>query len=101
MPVVILPISGPGPRREKPAEHPKNATPIKLTMGPSVGQKKVAATMRDVEQLCPAFQMGKCQSKTECKQGRRRCGVVSKKGRVCGVMSHGASGCKMEKQAGS
>ena len=40
------------------------------------------------------FQHGQCKNKTPCALGQHRCGLVTKKERVCGAAGHGAASCK-------
>lgn len=65
-----------------------------FTLGKPINGRSVAKVMRDGTKLCQAFQHGQCKSKTGCAQGQHRCGIVTKKERVCGSPGHGASTCR-------
>lgn len=65
-----------------------------FTLGKPINGRSVAKVMRDGTKLCQAFQHGQCKSKNNCAQGQHRCGIVTKKERVCGSPGHGASTCR-------
>ena len=65
-----------------------------FTLGKAVNGRSVARTMRDGTKLCAAFQQGQCKQKGPCPQGQHRCGVVTKKERICGSPGHGAHACR-------
>ena len=67
-----------------------------LTQGKPIGGRPVARTMRDGTQICQAFQHGK----GKCMQGVRRCGVVIRGDRVCGL-GHAAKDCTGGSAVGS
>ena len=72
----------------------KSPATSQFTLGKPINGRSVAKVMRDGTKLCQAFQHGQCKSKTGCAQGQHRCGIVTKKERVCGSPGHGASTCR-------
>ena len=60
-----------------------------------------AQALRDGTKLCQLFQTGRCpdQSKSACKNGRHRCAVLFRSGRVCGSPEHRGDRCRNAKRA--
>ena len=51
--------------------------------------------LRDGKKLCPDFQKGTCKvKKASCPLGLHKCGMVTKRGRVCGMGFHVANVCR-------
>ena len=56
----------------------------------------VATELRSGAKLCPDFQKMYCKVKgPQCPKGLHRCGLVTAKGKICGMNFHGASKCKI------
>ena len=65
--------------------------------GGSPGWGSVAATLKDGIALCVDFQRGACAGKgRECPKGMHKCARVTSRGRVCGMLYHGAHQCRQK-----
>ena len=60
-----------------------------------------ARELRDGTRLCQAWQTGKCtdQAKDSCRNGKHRCALVFRSGRVCGSPEHRGDKCRFKKRA--
>jgi hypothetical protein len=57
----------------------------------------IATQLKDGTKLCAAFQQLRCQNTKKnfnCPNGVHKCGMVNKRGRVCGIPGHGAKECR-------
>ena len=54
----------------------------------------IATHLEDGKKLGPDFQKGTCTKKSNCPLGLHRCGMVTRKGCICGLNSHGAYACR-------
>ena len=73
---------------------PKQSGASQFSLGKPINGRPVAKVMKDGTKLCQAFQHGQCKSKSGCTLGQHRCGLVTKKERVCGSPGHGATTCR-------
>lgn len=77
-------------------------TPLsnQFLLGKPINGKAVAKVLKDGTKLCQSFQHGQCKNKPPCALGQHRCGLVTKKERVCGAAGHGAASCKQTPKLG-
>jgi hypothetical protein len=83
----------------KGAQQSKERPPVKSqTQSESVHRPgEVATALRDGTKLCSAFQKEQCNAKGfRCPEGVHKCGRVGSRGRVCGMLYHGANKCKQK-----
>jgi hypothetical protein len=63
---------------------------------PKLAAGSVATELRSGAKLCPDFQKMYCKVKgPQCPKGLHKCGLVTAKGKICGMNFHGASKCKV------
>ncbi len=90
-----------GPPPTPPPKKVREETDRPTRASGSTGGVEFAEKLRDGTPLCKLFQTGRCpeQSKGQCKNGKHRCAVLFRSGRVCGSPEHRGDRCRNAKRA--